>query len=189
MSNYIPNRILKRIPISQLGLLLCLTLTCSGCASLTNRERILIGTAAGVIAGGTIGYLATPKDGTSSLGHAAMWGGIGGVATGVTGLFVFDEQKRSSELERELLQFKKELAKCPKRALVGEYDVNSGKPLPEHLKPFVKPEKVREYAVDVWIDKNGDEENPSQYHCDKEIEYEPGVFRRLRNSESNRNSQ
>jgi hypothetical protein len=52
--------------------------------------------------------------------------------------------------------------------------------VPEHLKPFVKPEKLREFSVDIWIDKNNGEDNQSQYHCDREVEYEPGAFQRLR---------
>ena len=166
----------------RLYLSICFLTALSGCASLSNREKVLLGATAGIVVGGTIGLLTTPNDGTSKLGHSALWAGVGGVAAGTAGLFIFDVQKRSSELERDIAQFKKELLSCPQRTLVGEYDVNTSKPLPEHLRQFVKPEKVREFAIDLWIDKSDSEENQSQYHCDKEVEYEPGAFRRLRNS-------
>jgi hypothetical protein len=86
--------------------LVSLVLLSSSCATLSNRDKVLISTATGIVVGGTIGYLTTPNDGTSSAGHAALWAGVGGLATGTTGLFVFDEQKRSAQMEHEISQFK-----------------------------------------------------------------------------------
>lgn len=167
---------------TSLILTLLLTELFSGCATLSNREKILISTAAGVVVGGTIGYFTTPKDGSSPIAHAGLGGGLTGLGAAVAGLFVFNEQKKSSELESQINQLKRDLDDCPnRRKLIETYQTND-KPLPPHLRKIIGRSKVEEYEIDRWTF-----EETRGYHCDREIEYQPGAFGVLRPEPSRSN--
>jgi hypothetical protein len=65
-----------------------------------------------MVAGGAVGAAigaATTPAGTDTAMHAAYWGLASATTMAITGLFVFDEQKRSEELERKLRVNQKEL--------------------------------------------------------------------------------
>lgn len=93
--------------VKSLLTLIVLVSSSINCAT-TNRTKTLIGMLAGAAVGGAVGYVTTPS-GTDETMHSVYWGLAGAVATGVGGLFIFDEQKKSEELERQVSVLKKEV--------------------------------------------------------------------------------
>jgi hypothetical protein len=107
------------------------------------------------VVGGVVGFVTTPKDGTSNLGHAALFSGVTAATCGVAGLFIFDEEKRANELERQNGVMKKELGAfnaggSPAPELTAEVSANSGKDLPKEVLGLVKQGKWQLYKLNRW---------------------------------------
>ena len=148
----------------------------AGCAT-TNRTKTLIGMAAGALAGTAVGY-ATAPEGTSPTMHSAYWGLAGGTAMAVTGLFVFDEQKRSEELERKLNVAQMELGVLKGEASGGEseplYETRApfGKTVPKEYQALVTPGTWSVYHVNQWIQKG----EGTLIHQDRMMKLTPPKF-------------
>ncbi len=152
-------------------------LTLSGCATMSNRTKtILTSVGAGLVAG-TIAANLAPKDENPAV-HAAVWGGSTAAATAIAGLFVFDEQKRSDELNRKL-----QIAESELSALRGEssekearliYDSDSamGRELPNEYRNLVRPGKWSLYRVNQWVAQG---EN-TLVHQDRILQIQPPQF-------------
>jgi hypothetical protein len=82
--------------------------TASGCATMSNRSKTLLFMLGAGAVGAAIGSQTAP-DGTSPVAEAAFLGGLSAAAAGGAGLFIFDEQKRADDIERQNLILKEEL--------------------------------------------------------------------------------
>ncbi|OFZ53260.1 MAG: hypothetical protein A2428_11810 [Bdellovibrionales bacterium RIFOXYC1_FULL_54_43] len=146
---------------------LCLTLL-SGCASMSNRSKTLVAMGVAGIAAGTLGAMSAPA-GEQPIAHAALWGGGAAAIVGVTGLFIFDEQARSREYERQLNVAKQEIdairwgAGANEEKLIFESSGTQDKAIPDELKKLLSPGWVRVYQTSMWV-KQGDD---SLVHQDK----------------------
>lgn len=149
----------------------------------TNRAKSLTFMAAVGGAAATAGALSAPPEEQSGM-HAVFWGAVGAAVAGVVGLFVFDEQSRSEELERKLEVSKRELD-----AFRGEMDGTSqssliqsdsalGKNLPPEYRDLVKPGKWSLYKINTWVSQG---EN-TLVHQDKMLRIEPPQFQPNANS-------
>lgn len=134
-------------------------------------------TAAGSVAA-TIAANNAPS-GENRVAHAALWGSGTAAVTGVAGLYIFDEQQRSQEINRKL-----EVAVSEIRALRGESeqarnelligaDSTFPKSLPDEFKNLVRPGKWSIFKISQWINQG---EN-TLIHQDKMIRLEPAQFR------------
>lgn len=115
-----------------------------GCAT-TNRTKTLVGMIAGGAVGSAVGYLTAPQ-GTDPAMHSSYWGLAGAAAMGVAGLFLFDEQKKSSDLERQVEGLKKEIAVYRSEGSTENASQVQGTPqfpkeIPAPLKGLVEPGK------------------------------------------------
>jgi gas vesicle protein len=127
-----------------------------GCAT-TNRTKTLLGMLAGGAVGTTVGFLTTPV-GTDPVMHGTYWGLAGAAVMGAAGLFIFDEQKRSSELERQNESLKKELDVYRTDAQVATDGVslqgtpNFPKEIPDPLRGLVEPGKwtYTRFPANTW---------------------------------------
>lgn len=80
----------------------------SGCATWSNRTKAIVSSVGAGIVAGTIAANLAPED-EKPWAHGALWGGPTAAAVGIISQFVFDEQKKSEEWERQLEVLKKEL--------------------------------------------------------------------------------
>lgn len=132
------------------------SLSLGGCAT-TNRTKTLIGMLAGGAVGSTVGYVSTPS-GTNPAMHSAYWGLAGAAAMGVAGLFIFDEQKKSSDLERQNEALRKEIDVYRADAQIANNGINvQGVPkfpkeIPDPLKGLVEPGKwtYTRFPANTW---------------------------------------
>lgn len=129
----------------------------TGCAHLSNKEKTLIAMAAGVVVGGTVGYLTTPKDGSNPVAHATLFAGVTSAAAGGAGLFIFDESKKTEEALRQAEILKKELdaARETSSSTASQLDSEmpsfaGSKELPKELQSLVKPGKWQLYRLNHW---------------------------------------
>ena len=118
-----------------------------GCAT-TSRNKILLGMLAGGIVGSAVGYATTPS-GTDPAMHGTYWGLASATTMGVAGLFIFDEQKKSAELERQNAALKSEVdayrsdARLDEQGITLEGENRFAKELPGALKGIVVPGRWR----------------------------------------------
>jgi len=145
----------------------------SGCATMSNRTKTILAMAAVGVVAGTVGAMSAPAD-ENPVGHGLLWGGLGASSTGALGLWLFDEHKRSSELERESEALKKELSVYRieaegGRELVGEAPAKFVKDLPDSVAGLVRPGHWKVWKLDKWINEG---EN-RMVHQDKMIEIAP----------------
>lgn len=144
----------------------------SGCASMSNRTKTLVAMGVAGIAAGTAGAMAAPAD-ENALAHGFLWGGGASALTGAIGMFIFDEQARSREYERELKVAKDELESIRWGAGMNEerliYESSAGgdseKGIPDEVKKLLSPGWIRVYQTSAWV-KQGDD---SLVHQDKVI--------------------
>lgn len=135
--------------------LLSLTLAflVTGCATSNRTKTLWSMTLAGAASSGA-GYATAPKD-ESSTGHALLWGGVGAAVVGALGLFLFDEQRRSTELSRENEVLKRTLdgltGKDDTGKLVLDTQSPFGKDVPQEYKSLIKPGRWSVYALDHWV--------------------------------------
>lgn len=148
---------------------LCFTLI-SGCASMSNRTKTLVAMGVAGIAAGTIGGISAPHD-EIPWAHAALWAGGSAAVVGMAGPFVFDEQARSHEYERQLNVAKQEIEAirwgggASEEKLIYESSGTQDKAIPDELKKLLSPGWVRVYQTSHWV-KQGDD---SLVHQDKVI--------------------
>ena len=88
--------------------ILVLLVLFSGCATWSNRTKAIVSSVGAGLVVGTIAANLAPED-EKPLAHGALWGGPTAAAVGIISQFVFDEQKKSEEWERQLEVLKKEL--------------------------------------------------------------------------------
>lgn len=145
--------------LKKIGLFLVLFLVSlsafSGCSSLSNRQKSLMIIAGGALVGGVVGYTTAP-DGTLPIAHAALFGSTAAAVCSVSSLFLFDEQKRSQELDRKLQIAQREIDALLDRSEKGEKilyqsSLSLGKNLPEKYKDLVQPGNWSVYQLDQWI--------------------------------------
>lgn len=161
-------------PIKRFSCIL-LAISLSSCASMSGRDKTLALMGVGGVVGGILGGVTTPDDENSSA-HIAMWAGIGAALTGVTALFVYDDDKKTKERERQIEALHGEVA-----ALRGETSSQlTSKELfrskstleedvPKEYRSLVKPGGWSVYQVDQWVD-SGDH---MKIHQDKIFKLEP----------------
>jgi hypothetical protein len=152
------------------GLLMLVFLT--SCAS-TNRTKTLGMMFATGIAAGAGGALASPSTDRPE-GHALLWAGIGTGVAAALGLYIFDEQSRSEELQRQNDVLKKSMAalnggdSAPAQ-LLYETKAPFGKDVPAEYRNLVKPGSWSVYKLNQWITQG---EN-TVIHQDKMIKLLP----------------
>jgi hypothetical protein len=145
---------------------------CCGCATMSNRSKTLVGMAAGGVVAGIIGSITAPET-DNALAHGALWGAAGAATMGAVGLFVFDEQKRSSEMERKAILLEKEVNSFRQgendKELVSESQGVFEKEPSISVKKLLTPGKWRLYSLDRWIN-DGDSR---MIHQDQMVEIIP----------------
>ena len=118
----------------------------TGCAT-TNRTKTLMFMGAAGMVGGVIGGSTAPASEYPGA-HAALWGGASAAVAGALGLFLFDEEKRANESERQNAVLKSEVDSFRGEVAISggssqEVRINGNpkfqKDVPEELRPFVKP--------------------------------------------------
>lgn len=149
----------------------------SGCATMSNRTKTILSmVGVGVIAG-TIAANRAPFD-ENPAAHAAVWGGGAAAVTGVVGMFIFDEQAKSRELERKLNISQRELdafrgeSQSSNGEVLIESDSALGRDLPNEYKGLVRPGKWSLYKISNWVSQG---EN-TLVHQDKVLRIEPPQF-------------
>lgn len=135
-------------------------LLASGCASLSNRDKILITMGVVGVAAGTAGALliAPPED--NKLPHAGLWGGLGAATAGIASLFIFDEEAKRKEAEVKIAKLEKEIASMKEETapeLIATNHVGASKPLPEKYRSLVTPGQWSLYQVDRWVSSSDSE--------------------------------
>lgn len=122
------------------GLLVSLT----GCATWSNRTKSIVASVGTGLVVGTVAACLAPGD-EHAIAHGAMWGGPSAAAVGITSLFIFDEQKRSEEFERQNQVLKKELDVYRNPTLGAESSLDGTpsfpKQIPQGLQGLVDPGK------------------------------------------------
>ncbi len=128
--------------VNAVSLIVCHVLVASGCATWSNRTKTIVATVGSGIVAGTIAANLAPKD-EQPLGHAALWGGSTAAVVGITSLFIFDEQKRSDEFERQIQVLRKELEVYRNPRSSSDMSVDGvpafPKEIPQGLKGLVDP--------------------------------------------------
>jgi hypothetical protein len=133
--------------------ILVIALMCVSCAS-TNRARTLGSMLAAGAASGAIGAATTPAN-ESPAGHALLWGGLAAAVGAVVGLYLFDEQSKSSDLARENEGMRKTLDAMQGGAGASAellYQNNSpfSKDVPVEYQSLIKPGQWSIYKLDQW---------------------------------------
>lgn len=146
-------------PLRISALLLAGLLIFSGCATLSNRQKTLLTMLGAGVVAGTAGAMLAPSD-EKPLGHAALWGGVAAATTGAIGLFVFDEQKRSEEFQRENSVMRKEISafrdegsSSHEPTLLYETNAPFGKEIPSEYSGLVKPGRWSVYRLNQWVNQ------------------------------------
>jgi len=134
--------------------LILITATLSGCASMSNRSKTLLSMGLVGGAGATIGAV-TAREGERPIFHAGLWGGLSAAVMGVLGLFIFDEQARSSWFEKENALIRNDLDGCKKElsgeSLLGNFKLSQeDEMLPPHLRGLIKPTEAQITKVRKW---------------------------------------
>lgn len=127
----------------------------TGCA--TNRANTLLLMTGVGIAAASLAYSLSPPDERPEM-HALYGGAMGAVASGVAGLFIFDEQKRSAEFQRQALVMKKELDSFKEYdgsshgpELMYETKATIGKSMPAEYERLLKPGKWSVFKLNQWV--------------------------------------
>jgi hypothetical protein len=137
--------------------ILSLVVTASGCATTNRTKTLLLMTGVGAVAAG-VGYSVAPRDERPEM-HALYWGAAGAAVAGVAGLFLFDEQKRSEELERQATVMKKELDAFRDEGSTAShgpqllYETNApfGRDIPGEYQGLVRPGRWSVYKLNQWV--------------------------------------
>lgn len=155
-----------------------------GCASMSNRTKTLITMAGTGIIVGTIAANKAPID-ENPLAHAAVWGGTSAAVAGAISLYVFDEQKKSEELERKLGVAQRELDSLRgegpglSQIPIAQSDSSFAKDIPAEYRSLVRPGGWSLYKINNWIVQG---EN-TLIHQDKLLRITPPHFQPQTNQE------
>lgn len=138
----------------KLNLLFFILLFASGCAT-TNRSKTLFFAAGIGLGSAAAGAMAAPKNERPEM-HALYFGAIGAAVAAASGLFIFDEQKRSSELARENEVIKKALSAMrddgsTEPTLLYETQAPIGKEIPVEYQSLVKRGGWSVYRLNQWV--------------------------------------
>lgn len=131
-------------------------LLCS-CAS-TNRSKTLITMSLVGLAAGAVGALTAPQNEQAAL-HGAFWGTVGAAASGAAGMYIFDEQSKSEDLEKENLVLKKTLDALrgdsvgAEQKLLYQTSAPIGKEVPTEYRNLVKPGRWSVYQLNSWVEQ------------------------------------
>lgn len=145
----------RRRMLKVIALVLLPALSGSGCAT-TNRGRTLTFMGGMGIAGAGAGYHFAPSQERPEM-HAAFWGAVSAAVAGAVGLFIFDEQKRSDELERQATVMRKELeslrgeGSSKEPQLLYETTAPFGKDIPDEYQNLVRPGRWSVYRLNQWV--------------------------------------
>lgn len=134
-----------------------LVASAGGCATTNRTKTLLLMTGVGAAAAG-VGYSVAPRDERPEM-HALYWGAAGAAVAGVAGLFLFDEQKRSEELERQAAVMRKELdafrdeggGASHEPRLLYETTAPFGRDIPEEYQSLVRPGRWSVYKLNQWV--------------------------------------
>ncbi len=136
---------------------LSFAVSAGGCAT-TNRTKTLLLMAGLGAASAGVGYSVAPRDERPEM-HALYWGAAGAAVAGVAGLFLFDEQKRSEELERQATVMRKELDAFRDEGSTAShgpqllYETNApfGRDIPGEYQGLVRPGRWSVYKLNQWV--------------------------------------
>lgn len=128
-----------------------------GCATTNRTKALLLMSGVGAAAAG-VGYSIAPRDEKPEM-HALCWGAAGAAVAGVVGLFIFDEQKRSEELERQAVVMRKELdafrdeggGASHEPRLLYETNAPFGREIPGEYQSLVRPGRWSVYKLNQWV--------------------------------------
>ncbi len=144
-------------PMKGLTLAVIISVCACACATTSNRTKIITTMVVGAVLGGTVGAMSAPKN-EQAAAHGLLWGGVTAASVGVAGLFIFDEQKRSAEFERQGVLLRKELdavrgegAGYHGPQLLYESNAPFGKDIPTEYQPLVRPGQWSVYKLNQWI--------------------------------------
>ncbi len=132
------------------------TLTFSSACATTNRGRTLSLMGGVGLAGAAAGYTLSPPSERPEM-HAAFFGALSAALAGLVGLFLFDEQKRSDELERQAGVMRKELDSLREEGsskepqLLYETTAPFGKDIPDEYHSLVRPGRWSVYRLNQWV--------------------------------------
>lgn len=134
----------------------------TGCASIStvsNRTKTLLLMGGVGAAAAAAGYSLAPQDTRPEM-SAAYFGAVGAAVAGAAGLFIFDEQKRTEELDRENGIMRKELAafrdeggSSREPQLLYETNAPFGKEIPSEYSGLVKPGHWSVYRLNQWVNQ------------------------------------
>lgn len=135
-------------------ILIIISLQMLGCASLSNRSKsVLTSVGVGLVAG-TAGAILAPKDEKESA-HFFAWGASATAISAITTQFIFDEKKRSDELQRQNEVLRKEidairLSDSNPSTPVFEASSNEGKDFPDEVKNMLQKGKWQLFHLNRW---------------------------------------
>ncbi len=142
-------------PVISLILAVGILLGIGGCATSNRTKTLLLMTGVGAAAAG-VGYSVAPRDERPEM-HAIYWGAAGAAVAGALGLFLFDEQKKSEELERQASVMRKELDAFRDEGggqeprLLYETTAPFGKDIPGEYQSLVRPGRWSVYKLNQWV--------------------------------------
>ncbi len=158
----------------------------SGCATWSNRTKTIVATIGTGIVVGTVASQFAPQ-GEQPVAHAMIWGGPSAAAAGIISLFIFDEEKRSTEFERQMGVLKKELDSLrgestgsSQPTLLYETSAPFGEAVPNEYKKLVSPGQWSVYRLNQWVSQG---EN-TLIHQDRMLKLIPPVLSPKKDSHS-----
>lgn len=123
----------------------------SACSTTSNRQKTLALTAAAVGAGYIIGQQKQNNKEANSL----LYAGVLGTTAAVSGMYIFDEEKRSEEIRAENLKLKTQLDEFDhSMGDSSKYSYNSlftNTDIPEDVKNLIRPGQVKTYKLNQWV--------------------------------------
>ena len=139
----------------------------------TKRKSQMASMGLGFAAGGTVGAMTAPEDEKPTM-HGALWGGLTAALAGAISLYVFDNQKEVDSFKEETETLKIELShlkKAQEPRLVSKGSGLFKDPLPKEALRLIQPGEWRKYAVDQWVQDQG---NPNIWlHYNQMYEFIP----------------
>ncbi len=156
----------------KLIVLASISLMVSSCAT-TKRQKQILSIGSGFVAGGVVGSTSTPSAENPTM-HGVLWGGLTAALTSVISLYVFDQQSEVDKFKEETKALKLELSKLKK--MQEPQLISKGKglfksPLPKEALRLIQPGEWRKYAIDQWIQDQG---NPNIWlHYNEMFEFIP----------------
>ena len=139
----------------------------------TQRKSQIASMGLGFVVGGTVGVMTAPEGERPTM-HGALWGGLTAALAGAVSLYVFDQQKEVDKYKQETESLKIELSKLkisqePK--LISKGSGLFKDPLPSEALRLIQPGEWRKYAVDQWVQDQG---NPNIWlHYNQMYEFIP----------------